>query len=303
VREAVHALLGAVRTLRQHAKEPRLGQDAVARCTAAILAATHDFPVSLRLGRGAVCLDDEVLLPFTADEVPFGALAAAGIGEVVLACGIPATMVEQLVATLAAAAVTTNAEYDIAAVLRAADLPGVELLTADRHDRDLEPDPDATAHRPNWWLLPAPGPAALALQSLVERDHDNNLPAIVARLLLADLDDGAGMHNPPSPQLLDGLFATMLQRGDAANAAWLLEQAQHHPAVPAEVALQLRSRAAMACHGPWLVQQLERGDRVQGLVALAMQLGDDSLQKVAAAAVGAGQPLPGWLLEFVPPPA
>lgn len=303
VREAVHALQGAVRTLRQHHEEPRLGQNAVRRCVTALQLASQDQAIRLHLRQGAVCHGDEELLRFAPGEVPFGPLAEAGIGDLVLARGIDPTVVEHFVATLAASLAAADCDADIAAELRNADLPGILLLAAHRDDEPREGEPSQAGLRPDWWMLPSPGESKKKLLPLVERDHDTNFPALAARLLLADLDPESGLSCPPSPHLLDGLCAAMLARGDAANTAWLLEQAQHHPAVPAEVALQLRSRAVHACHGPWLEQQLPHRERLQGLVALTMQLGDDSLQRLAAAAHGAGHPLPAWLLEFVPPPA
>jgi hypothetical protein len=248
----------------------------------------------LQFGPGHVGTADEELLSFVAGEVPFGALATAGVGELVLARALPCPVLEQFVHLLASAVETTDPEHDIAADLRAAELPGIEVHAATR-PTDPEPDPGL---RPDWWLLPGCTSRSPSVRALVERDRETNLPAATARLLFLDLDAGApaglAMH-------LGGLVTAMLQRGDAASAAWVLERAQHHPAVPADVTQDLRRRATAAFHGDWLPAQFGAGERLQGLVALAIQLGDESLPHLVQTAAAADHPLPGWLLEFVQP--
>lgn len=294
VREAVHCLRRTVRTLRQHEAAPRLCAEALAGCVRDLVAAAAPGPIALRLAAGSVSCGDEPLLAYLPGELPFGALAAAGIGELVVPEALDEAAAERLVRALATAAPAGDPDADAAEALRAADVPGLQFRAA-----AVAPPDDAPGERPDWWLLPPPGPAARALRPLIERDRDANLPAAAVRLLLADLDGAAG----PSalPRLLEGLAAALLVRGDAGTLAALLEQTDRHPAVPADVAARLRDRAAAACGGEWLAQQLERPGQLQHLVALAMQLGERPLQHLAAAAAAAGQPLPAWLLEFVPP--
>lgn len=93
----------------------------------------------------------------------------------------------------------------------------------------------------------------------------------------------------------------MLQRGDANAAGWLIEAAQHHAKIPVDTVVRLRRRATEACSGDWLTAQVAAGaDQLQGLLSLAMQLGQDCVQRLATAAASAGRPLPAWLLELVP---
>lgn len=290
----MHSLHRAVRTLRQHRGELRLGQDAVARSVAALQEATADRPLRLQFGAGHVAVDGEDVLPFAPGEAPFGSLAAAGVGELLLARGVGGPTLEQLVHLLASATETTDSEHDVAADLRAAELPGVEVHAATR----LTDDGPGPGLRQDWWLLPGQPLRSQALQALAERDREANLPALAARLLFHDLDEEV---RPDRAALLGGLVSAMLQRGDAASVAWVLERAQQHPSVPAAVAHGLRGRAAAAFLGDWLPTQFGPGVRLQGLVALAMQLGDECLPHLVQAAAAADHPLPGWLLEFLQP--
>jgi hypothetical protein len=292
-RHAVQSLHQAVRTLRQHILHPRLGAAAIQLCVAAVRAATTREPLHLQLQDGVVAANGEAVLPFAGGDVPFGALADAGIGELVLAAGIGADAVERLVHLLADASLGEG-DGDIGECLRSADLPGVQFRAATSSDA-VSPDESL---RGDWWMLPRPSPTA-ALQPLIEADGCANLPAVAAQLLLADLD-AAEAPRPPVGHLLDPLLAALLQRGDGASAAWLLERAFGHPDVPPVVAEQLRARATAACRGAWLAEQVRDPDRVQGLVALAMQLGDAELQNLADVAAAAAAELPAWLRELLP---
>lgn len=292
VREAVHSLHRAVRTLRQHEAEPRLGTAAIERCAAALAAATAAGDLVLELAPGAVVCDGEPVLVHGPGDVPFGALAAAGVGELRLLRSFAPPAAVELVRLLAAAAPRADAEHDIAALLGCAGLPGVELRAA------TLATPGGDEARDDWWMLPGPGAFAAQFRPLAERDAEVDLVAAAARQLIADLEpDRPG----PDPNLLDGLAAAMLARGDAASCAWLLEQAQQHPAIPPALALQLRSRALAAFHSDWLPAQVAESERVAGLTALALQLGEGALQRLAAVAADAGLPLPAWLLDLVPP--
>jgi len=292
-RNAVQSLHQAVRTLRQHILQPRLGQAAVLRCVAAVQAATGTGPLQLRLEGGIVATHDEELLRYSVGDVPFGSLAAAGIGELTLPAQFDPHSIERLVQLLAEASCSGDAEHDVVACLRAAELPGVLFRAAVSSDTE---GPDE-GPRADWWMLPEKAPST-ALQPLIERDGFANLPAQAARLLLADLDDSH--RKRPIGHLLDPLLTALLQRGDSANAAFLLERALAHADVAPAIAEQLRARAAAACHGDWLREQLEQPDRIQGLVALAMQLGDQTVQHLADVAAEAAQTLPAWFREFVP---
>lgn len=292
--QAVHSLHRAVRTLRQHAAEPRLVQAAVARCQHDLLAATAQRDVHLQLDRGVVRAGGAALMPYAADDASFGRLAAAGIGEVVLQQGLTAATVGRCVELLATPTPDADPTHDIADALRTAELPGVLLRAA----RTADPGQNAPP-APDWWLLPAPRQTAVGLRALAARDREANLPLQAARLLLADLD-GGNQVQAPTPDLLDGLLQTMLQRGDANAAGWLIEAAQHHAKIPVATVVQLRRRASEACSGDWLTAQVAGADQLQGLLSLAMQLGQDSVQRLAAAAASAGRPLPAWLLELVP---
>ncbi len=291
---AVHR---AVLALRQHSEHARLGESAVQRAVRLVLAAAAERPMVLQIDRRAVHLAGEPVLHHQPGEVPFGALAGAGIGEVVVRSDVTELGLRSLLRLLGAAVTGERTGADLVAALRQATPAGIVLRAA-----------SVTGERSGavdhcWLTLPPPDPRFHGLQAAIERDRDANLPALAAARLLAFLE-----QVPPGgdrrADLLDGLFAAMLQRGDAASAAWLLEQCEHHERVPPAIVILLRQRALAAWHGPWLGQQLTGGTAPDphGLVALAITLGDRALRHLADVADATATDLPFELRAMLPTP-
>ncbi len=290
-RDAALRLHDAVRTLRQHPHHQVLCRTAVRRGTEAVLAATGDGPLRLHLGDGTASVDGEELFPFAAQQPPFGTLRAAGIGELVLPRGIHAAAVERLLRALAATG-HDDPGYDPAAALREA-APEVHLRAATVDDAVA----DHEAPRADWWLLPPPAPAAMRLQPSIERALHDNLPARCARQLFADLDEqGAG-----ATEALQPLFATLLARGDLATAAWLLEQAHHHAAVPRDLLAAMQTLATGHCDETRLRALFASAPREQllDLLTLVMQLGSDATERLARLAWELRHPLADWIDELL----
>lgn len=292
-RDAVRRLHHAVRTLRQHPHHQELCRSAVRRAVDTVLAATGDVPLRLQLGEGAASVDGEQLFSFGPHDAPFGTLRAAGIGELVLPRGIHQAAVERLVHALATATWTDDPEHDPAAALRDA-APEVHLraavaaVPADGADDGLP--------RVDWWLLPPPAPLAGRLQATIERALHDNLPARCARQLLADLDE----HGTGATAALEPLFATLLQGGDLATAAWLLEQAPHRP-VPEATCMAMQRLAAAHCDEARLRTLLASASReqVRDLLTLVMQLGADDTERLGRVAEQLQHPLSGWIDDLV----
>ncbi|MCA8975080.1 MAG: hypothetical protein KDC98_10180 [Planctomycetes bacterium] len=282
--------------MRQHAAVPRLCRAARDRCAKeleAVLAA-DDLVIVLDGGEAICC--GQVVVPYGPTDVPYGLLAEQGIGEITFGRGMTGETIGTLLDLLAAASVQA-ADQDLAAEIVKARLPHIRLRapTGDQAVRR------STGQRIGWWLLPEPRVAA-STQRVVERALAGNLPLAAARMLLADLDDEAAANVPDdSSHHLDSLMQAMLAGGDAAGATWLLEQTPRHRGVTAERCRALRGLARHAFAGDWLSLQLEHGDRLDGLVALAMELGDESFERLTAAAATSGVSLPHWVTSMLPP--
>jgi hypothetical protein len=294
-RAAAVALQQAVLTRRRHPGHERLWRSAAAAAAAAVRSAAGGRALRLAITRDEVRQGGAVLLHHAADEAPFGLLAAAGIGALEFAPDVDERTLALWIDRLAAAPRHLGPDRDPALMLDAEPLPGVRHLVATTAST---PTVARSTPPPDWWLLPEPDPACAGLHDLVDRDEDANLPAVAARIVLADLDEHATAGNVPTG-VLTGLFAAMLARGDASACTWLLEAAQHHAAVPADDALRLRDLAAQAFYGAWLRDRLAAATdaELRPLLAMAMQLGDDGVQHLVHAATAAGCALPPWLRE------
>lgn len=290
-RDAGQRLHHALQTLRQHPDHAVLCRTAVRRGVEAVLAATADRALRLRLAEGAASVDGACVFTFGPHEAPFGALRAAGIGELVLPRGIHAAAVERLLHALAGATWNDDPEHDAVATLRDA-APEVHLRAAAAGDLA-----DDGAARADWWLLPAPTPAAARLQATIERALHDNLPARCARQLVADLDE----HGRGPVASLQPLFATLLQRGDLATAAWLLEQLQHRPEVPAATVAALQELAGAHCDEARLRGLLDGAsrERLLDLLTLVMQLGSDATERLGRLAWELRHPLADWIDELL----
>lgn len=293
---AVLSLARTVRTMRQHDDLPRLRAAAQDRCRNELLTLLGETDLVILLQNGAVCCLGQSVLPYGPTDVPFGLLAESGIGELTLAQGTSAGTLDRMLTLFAAARATAGADVDLAAELHRANLAGLHLCVPEQNPVPRR----STGQRIDWWLLPEPQPT-LETQRLVERDLATNLPFVNGRQLLADLDATGSQTAPTAGRVLGGLMQAMLQAGDAAGAAWMLEQAEHHPGVGADQVLALRGLAVCSFESDWLGAQLEHGERTQGLVTLGLQLGDESFEKLTAAAATAGVPLPDWVTSMLPP--
>jgi hypothetical protein len=290
-RDAVLRLHDAVRTLRQHAHHQVLCRTAARRAVEAVMTATADAPLRLRFGDGTASLDGEELFAFGPQQPPFGPLRAAGIGELVLPRGIHAAAVERLLHTLAATGPDDPGHDPVAALRDAAPEVHLRAATVD------EAADDDGAPRADWWLLPPPASAAVRLQASIERALHDNLPARCARQLFADLDE----HGTGATAALQPLFATLLERGDLATAAWLLEQAHHHAAVPRQVLDAMQQLATGHCDEPRLRSLFASAPREQllDLLTLVMQLGSDAMERLARLAWELHHPLADWIDELL----
>jgi len=292
-RNAAQTLVRTVQTMRQHTGLARLLRATLDRCVDELHALTRDTELVVELGEGELRCGGQPALTYGPTDVPFGLLAEQGIGELRLARDLPAGSIEQLIGLLSAA--DTDAEHDLASRLHRAHLPGVHLQAPDEETRTSGRAPRHT----DWSLLPEPEVTQDSRRAL-ERESRVSLAALAARLLLADLQAGAAHPGPHCGALLEGLLREMLAEGDAANAAWLLEQAHHQGEVTAEQALRLRSLALQSFASDWLALQIESQGAIEGLLSLAMQLGEDSVQRLAATATRHGVPLPDRVTSMLP---
>lgn len=198
-----------------------------------------------------------------------------------------AAAVERLLHALAAATWSDDPEHDAVATLRDR-APEVQLRAATADDATTDATP-----RADWWLLPPPSPVAARLQATIERALHDNLPARCARQLIADLDE----HGVGPTGSLQPLFATLLQRGDVATAAWLLEQVQHRADVPADIVGAMQSLACEHCDEARLRALFASASREQllDLLTLVMQLGSDATERLARLAWELRHPLADWI--------
>ncbi|MBL9078046.1 MAG: hypothetical protein JNL08_11115 [Planctomycetes bacterium] len=290
-RDAARRLVDALRTLRQHPHHTVLCRTAVRRCVDAVRAATTQAPLRLQLGCGQAVVDGEPVFEFALHDAGFGALRTAGIGELVLPRGIDGTAVEHLIQALACATWSDDPDHDPAAAV-CARVPEVHLRAA-VPDQALDDD----RPRADWWLLPPALPEERRLEASIERALHANLPARCARQVVADLDD----PDAAAPELLEPVCAALLQRADLASVAWLLEQVQNHTGVPAATAATLLAAARAYCDDARLGDLLASAptDRLLDLLALAIQLGDDVVDRLGRLAEARRHPLVGWLDELL----
>jgi hypothetical protein len=295
-RRSCHALLTLARTvhtMRQHAGTPRIRDEARRGCILelAALLAVSDF--AFRLENGEASCHGHAVLPFGRTDVPFGLLAEEGIGEVLIAAGTPAADLAVLLDLFAAARPPGDGP-ELSTEIHRAHLFGVHLRAPSG-----EPPGRGAATAVDWWLFPEPR-ADAAVHRLVEREMATNLPLVAARLLLADLDETGPVDDERQRQLTR-LFSSLLACGDVAAAGWLLEQCNRHPAAAAQVRTDMAALAREAFAGDWLADQVASDDQLPGLLALALELGNDGFTRLETVATAAGRPLPGWITSLLPP--
>ncbi len=295
--QAVQLWARTVRTLRNHGDVERLSRDVLRRAgrELADLLATQDLVIEF--GRDGVLHAGELVLRVGPTDVPFGLLAESGVGTLELAAGTPSDEIERLLRTCAAAPGIVDPIYDLARELRRSELPNLEL----RAPAAGSPATGASRTGPeiDWWLLPEPRPTT-ELGHLIERELAANRPTRVVDLLLAELATDDAEDTTIGGHLLR-LLEIMLQRDDAAGATELLQRAEHTPGVAPQVVMQLRRRGMRALRSDWLGRQLRDAPDQSGVLALAMQLGDDAVRWVAQAAAALDVTLPAWVAAMLGP--
>ncbi|MCR9248493.1 MAG: hypothetical protein NXI31_25990 [bacterium] len=277
-----------VRTLRQHGTVARLAEDSLAQCRSELAKVVAERELVVELRGDEVLHDDRCVLRFDPTDVPFGRLADAGVGSITIARGTDEAQLGRLLRTCAAAPAVATADSDLARALRGADLPAVAL----RAPRG--PQVGARQQRVDWWLLPEPQPSP-ELTGAVERELTVNRPIRALELLLGNAAIAAEVDLETA---LTVLLDAMLARHDGAGAAEFLQRTDQGHAVNDAVAARLRERAMQAFAGAWLRDGLATLDDHQGLVALAMQLGDTALDRLVGAANSHSVELPAWVVAM-----
>jgi hypothetical protein len=202
-------------------------------------------------------------------------LSALGVGGIRFEAAVTDAELRDFTALLASDTGICGApEDDVVGRFQLAELRHVSLLPAHRApgfaDQRSEP----------WSVLPRPAQPSPTAQAAVDRELEANLPAQAAQQLLADF--AAGTAPSPLP-LLERLLQAMLDRGDAAGAAWLLAEAGQGSLDDATSA-PLRESALRRFTSAWTAACLDGGPRqVQGLIALALELGEDAVARCLAA--------------------
>ncbi|MFK7742367.1 MAG: hypothetical protein AB8H80_18785 [Planctomycetota bacterium] len=320
-RAAAAALHAALAARCQHPEQEPFWRTAHRRALQALATACRVEPLVLQLHSGSVQVSGMPVFPFAADEPPFGLLRGAGIGEIAIPAGCSSESLDELVAglfELGRQPDRSSSEDGLQRLLGRCRPTGIEL----RAVRDLHLDTEQPLLASDWSLLPDPTPTSDALRAAVERDAAANLRAMVARVLLEDLDAAASAeHSDPDgdaslAECLRGLTMRLLDGRDAATLTWLLgevdsraAQASAATAVPS-AAHELRTVAHNLVHArvdaAWLKQQLEGAtpDEAMQLSSLALQLGSDTAAQFADAARDIAHPLSQWLGELLgaPPP-
>lgn len=288
------ALHHALRTVRERPDQLELTRAAIRRCREALAAALQHGPLRITLHDGALAVDGSTVLRFAPEDVPFGALSAAGIGELVVAPQLPAEAVAELVQRLAAVRCENDPETTVATAVGPAALPFVQLRAAAATSGTAG---SAQGHAADWWLLPPPGAAARALRPLVERDLAANLPALAAAQLLLDLD----RQPPPPDAVLQGLFERLLHGCELGTAAWLLGAVDRQPNVPASARARLRQTAETATGDDWLRRALAEAadDELLDLASFVIELGTDAAARCARLAEEVAHPRARWLGELL----
>jgi len=296
VQSAVLRLLAAVQTLRQHTGIRRLGEAAVGPAIAELVAVSAAGELELQIEPTAVCYGRHTVATHAAAAVPFGALAACGIGGLRLPAGMAADDVRRLLGVLAQG---PTQPQKAAAWLTAFDslaLPGFWLCAA-RPGATLA----ATCGDEAWWLLPAPGQFAAAFQPLRERGATVDLAAAAADRLLDTLQTGAPMAAEASATagpLLHTLLDTLCERGAVARLAEIFARVVQTLAIPGDERIRLRERLRSRFAGPWLAAQVQHPERWPGLATLALQLDGEALDQLAEAL--GPQAVPPWLQSLLP---
>lgn len=292
-RDAVHTLLQAVRALRQHADQPRLCETALRRCATAVREATASAPLVVPLVAGSAAGVSARGLVCVPGEVPFGALLAAGFGELVVTAEAPADDLERFLRMLATVDAGPDAAIRLARRLVTAAVTGVQLRAAPF----AAPATTATA---DFALLPPPREEP-AMRPHVARERTANLPTLAARLVLADLASVPGRYRDRLGRHLEPLLLAMLGRGDATGASWLLQQVATCGAIGTHHAEELRRTADSHCGPGWFTTQLGAASHsdVFALVALAMQLGNRALVDLSAAARESGHSHAPWIQDIL----
>ena len=295
LRAALAALHHAGAAVRLHPAGHRVRQDALRQFASRMLVAAAAGPLNLDLIGSQVVIDGE---PVWADGDQDGILARLtriGIGRLTVARGITAKALIAFAELLAQDLPRSAPDDDLVSRWQQLQLDGIDLRAA------VGPAPaQATATPSPWAALPPAGRAARDLEPAVAHELAANLPVIAARWLLADLEaapvDGALVTARLTP-----LVAALLARREVSGCAWLVDAVQQHPAIAPETALEVRGRVQTAFAGPWLADLLADGSvDATSLLALAMQLGDASVQGLVATAERVGRPLPAWLLDMIP---
>lgn len=284
-RAAAAALLAAAATLRERPDTPRLGQAALRAARTALGAALDAGSLALELvGDGVACAGARLSAPWLA------CLRTAGVGALVLLPGMPGAECARLLRRLAAVPIDGDGEAAARALFADGGLPHVRVHAA--LPADLAP---AAAV---WSLLPPAPPTASGLAAMVARDIGGCLPRRLAALVLADLDGDVEADASALPALLDRL----LDARDHAGAAWLLETAGAHAAVPPALRAELARAAASACDQRAFADAFARGDRSEllALAALALQLGDEVAERFASAAAAATGDAARFLADALP---
>lgn len=301
VQGAVSRLLAAVRTLRQHAGIERLGVAAVASAVAELVAVCATGPVELQIGRTAVALGPQTLATHAAGEVPFGALAACGVGCLRLPAGLQADEARRLLTVLAAGAGSPGESISWLAAFDHLGLPGLRLLAAEPSARAAQTQELASDHEA-WWLLPPPGPCAQAFQPLRERAAKVDPAAAAADRLLETIASAAPATNAVAQAgvaILQRLLNRLCEQGATNHVAEILTRVSQNPAIPADQRILLWEQLRQRFAGPWLANQVQHADRWPGLLSLALQLDGEALSQLTAAL--GPQSLPPWLLALLPP--
>lgn len=296
-RAAVQALQAALATRRQHPETPAMWQTAHRRAVQAIGTACRGEALEFALRAGEVVVDEQVVHHFHPDDRPFGQLRAAGIGEVRLEADLQPEPIDALLTLMTHLSICTEAETEFDALLRLHRIDGIAL----RATSDL-PGPEGTTAG-EWDALPPPLPASARLRALVARDTASNWPALAARQLLEDLrgTDASDPARDASFEVLGDLMARLLAADDLGTVTWLLTELQARPDIPPAAHRSLLQMVRAHATSPWLADMLGRGSSQEllQLSALALQLGDDTAARFAAAALAVEHPLSQWLGELL----
>ena len=297
-RDFLDALARTVAATRQHGLRHPLAEAAaqqlVQRCAHQSLPAPLHIELratAARCGGQTVFTDPNgVLLP---------ALLALGVGSLVLVDGMQPDALRLLAQGLAAVDADRGAQDALIEALRQCGEGSPRLLPA-----ELTPLSGPTAACAFDRLRPAlPGEVA---RGAVAREQAMNLPARLARLLLADLDPGGDRGGADdATAALRGVVAAMTQRGDLAGCAMVLEQCRdplRACGALAQAVGDLAQRLFAAKLEPCQMQQLAP-DQLLALVGLAVQLGSCAVEQLLQQATHAGVHLPDWLVEAIRPPA